>query len=253
MIGKRSSGGLEFVCLVRETQVRGVKGNLDARAVSLFVVNLRAVTEDDDLQDTAFAFQIEMSVAADRPFVPRYDPRGLDSDDWDGRLADLHYRDAAEYAVGHNVSTRAETADGECRRVHTEWTPLAAVERVEPSHIPDVEFGMEALGTLNDAADAKRLLNPLVHAYRDWIEGQREGAQTFSGGRREAADELVGRAARAADRIQAGIDLLDDPDRFASPTGPWPRRRGGEEPRRRPARPRRWTYLSGAPSSSPTF
>ena len=207
-----ASGGLEVVCLVRETRVRGVQGNLDARAVSLFVVNRRPATEDDDLQDTAVAFQVGMSVGADRPFVPRYDPRGLDSDDWDERLADLHYRDAAEYAVGHNVSTRAETDDGECWRVHTEWMPSAAVERVEPSQIPDVEFGMEALGALNDAADAKRSLNPLVHAYRDWIEGQREGAQAFSGGRREVADELVSRAARAADRIQAGIDILDDPD-----------------------------------------
>ena len=164
------------------------------------------------MQDTGFAFQVEMAVEADRPFVPRYDPRGLDSDDWDERLADLHYRDAAEYAVGHNVSVRAETADGECRRVHSEWMPRAAVERVEPSHIPDVEFGMEALGILNEAADAQRSLNPLVHAYRDWIEGQRESAQAFSGRRREVAEELVSRASRAADRIQAGIDLLDDPD-----------------------------------------
>ena len=207
-----ASGGLEIVCLARETRVRGSEGDMDARAVSLFVVNRRPAEEEDDLQDMAFAFQVEMSVAADQPFIPRYDARGLDSDDWDERLADLHYRDAAEYAVGHNVSTRAEAVDGECRRVHTEWMPRAAVERVEPSKIPDVEFGMEALGALNDAAEAKRALNPLIHAYRSWIEGQRESAEGFSGKRREVADELVIRAARAADRIQAGIDLLDDPD-----------------------------------------
>ena len=207
-----ASGGLEFVCLVRETKIRVVEGNLDARAISLFVVNRRPATEDDDLQDTAFAFQVEMSVAADRPFVPRYDPRGLDSDDWDERLADLHYRDAAEYAVGHNVSMRAETNEGECWRVSTEWMPSAAVERVEPSIIPNVEFAMDALGALNSVADAQRSLSPLVHAYRRWIDRQREGAQAFSGGRGEVADELVTRAARAADRIQAGIDLLNDPD-----------------------------------------
>ena len=208
------SGGLELVCLVRPTRVRGAEGKPDARALSLFLVNRRPAAENDDLQDTAFAFQVEMSLAADRPFVPRYDPRGLDSDDWDERLADLHYRDAAEYVVGHNVSARADTADGECRRVHTAWMPRAAVERVEPSSIPGVEFGMEALGALNDAAEAKRALNPLVSAYRAWIEGQREHARTFSGRRREVADELVRRAAGAADRIQAGIDLLDDPDRL---------------------------------------
>ena len=207
-----SSGGLEVVGLVRQTRVQGVDGSVDARAVSVFVVNRRPAAKDDDLQDTAFAFQVEMSIAADRPYVPRYDPRGLDSDDWDERLADLQYRDVAEYAVGHNVSARAETAGGECRRVHTEWMPRAAVERVEPSQIPNVEFGMEALGALEDAAAAKRALNPLVSAYRSWTEGQRAHAEEFSGKRGEVADELVRRAARAADRIQAGIDLLDDPD-----------------------------------------
>ncbi len=206
------SGGLQLVCLVRPTQVRETAGSLDTRAVSLFVVNRRPATKDDDVQDTAFAFQVEMAVEADGRFVPRYDPRGLDSNDWDERLADLHYRDAAEYAVGHNVSVRAETTDGECRLVHTEWMPHAAVERVEPSHIPGVEFGMEALGALKDAADAKRSLDPLVSAYRAWIEDQRENAQAFSGRRREVADELVSRATGAAGRIQAGIDLLDDPD-----------------------------------------
>ena len=206
------SSGLELVCLIRPTQVRGIDGNLDIRAVSLFVVNRRQPTEDDDVQDTAFAFQVEMAVEADKPFVPRYDPRGLESDDWDERLADLHYRDAAEYAVGHNVSVRAETTDRECCRVHTEWMPHAAVERVEPSHIPGAEFGMEVLGALNDAADAKRSLDPLVGAYRAWIERQSEHAQAFSGRRREVADELVSRATRALARIQAGIDLLDDPD-----------------------------------------
>ena len=131
---------------------------------------------------------------------------------------------------------RAETTNGECRRVHTEWMPHAAVERVEQSHIPGVEFGMEALGALNDAADAKRSLDPLVSAYRAWIERQSEHAQAFSGRRREVADELVRRATGAAGRIQAGIDLLDDPDlltRSASQTAPWRRaarrRRAQEE------------------------
>ncbi len=206
------SGGLELVCLARETRIRTVDGDRDVRAVSLFVVNRRPPAEDDDLQDTAFVFQVEMRIDADRALVPRYDLRGLDGDDWDERLADLHYRDVAEYAVGHNVSTRAEAADGECRRVHTEWMPQAAVERVEPSAIAGVEFGMEALGALADAASAKRALDPLVARYRDWIGGQRTASGDVAGRRKEVAEELVARADRAADRIQAGIDLLADPN-----------------------------------------
>ena len=205
------SGGLELVCLLRHTRVRGVDGSRDVRAVSLWLVNRRPPAADHQ-RDTAFAFQVEMSVTADVPFVPRFDPSGLDSDDWDERLADLHYRDAAEYAVGHNVSTRAEVRAGTCRRVHTEWMPVAAVERVEPSEIAGVEFGMEALGALQNAAAAKLALDPLVRAYRDWTVGQHDRTGAFSGGRREVADELVRRASVAAERIQAGIDLLDDPE-----------------------------------------
>ena len=206
------SDGLKVVCLFRETQVTTVGGSIEARAVSLFVVNRRQPAMDDDLQDTAFAFQVEMSVEADQPLVPKFDPSGLESDDWDERLADLHYRDVAEYAVGHNVSIRADVRDDECHRVHTEWMPRAEVERVEPTPIDEVEFGMEALGTLKDAVTAKRLLDPLVHQYRGWIDGQRAGADALAGRRREVAHELVTRASRAADRIQTGIDLLADPD-----------------------------------------
>ena len=207
-----NSSGLKLVCLVRETKIKTVDGLRDARAVSLFVVNRRSPAEDDDLQDTAFAFQVEMSVEADLSLVPRFDPRGLESDDWDERLADLHYRDVADFAVGHNVSTRADVSDGECRRVHTEWMPRAEVERVAPTPIDNVEFDMETLGALKDATTAKQSLDPLVRQYRGWIEGRRADADTLAGRRGEVAHELVTRASRAADRIQAGIDLLADPD-----------------------------------------
>ena len=206
------SGGLAVVCLVRPTRVQALDGALAARAVSLFTVNRRPPAPDGDGQDAAFAFQVEMNVEADRPLIPRVNLNGLDSGDWDERLADLHYRDVAEYAVGHNVSTRADLTGAECRRVRTEWMPRAGVPRVEPSVIGAVEFDMETLGDLDGAPAAKVGLEPLVEQYRDWIAAQRQDAATFTGRRREVAEELVRRADRVADRIQAGIDLLSEPD-----------------------------------------
>ena len=154
-----------------------------------------------------------MSIAAAQPFIARHDPRGRDSDDWDERLADLHYRDVAEYAVGHNVSAHAVMVEGACRQVRTEWMPQAAVERVEPAQLPDVEFDMEVLGTLSDVAHARRCLEPLVRTYRAWIEDQRRAAGSLSDPRRqEVAEELVKRATSAATRVEAGIDLLDNPE-----------------------------------------
>ena len=206
------SGGLAVVCLVRPTRVQTLGGALAARAVSLFTVNRRPPAPDGDGQDAAFAFQVEMNVEADRPLIPRVNLNGLDSGDWDERLADLHYRDVAEYAVGHNVSTRADLTGDECRRVRTEWMPRAGVPRVEPSVIGAVEFGMETLGDLDGAPAAKVGLEPLVEQYRDWIAAQRQDAAAFTGRHREVAEELVRRADRVADRIQAGIDLLSEPD-----------------------------------------
>ena len=206
------SGGLEVVCLVRPTTVRAFGGDLKVRAVSVFIVNRRLPLEDTDQQDAAFAFQVEMSVEPDRSLVPRPNLHGLDNNDWDERLADLHYSDITEYAVGHNVSTTAEVTNGECQRVRTEWMPQVSVERTEPADINDVEFGMEPLGSLPDAAAAKQMLDPLVAQYRDWIDDQSAAAQALNGRRREVADELVKRARRASDRIQAGIALLAEPD-----------------------------------------
>ena len=210
------SGGLAVVCLVRPTQVQTLGGARAARAVSLFTVNRRPPAPDGDGQDAAFAFQVEMNVEADRPLIPRVNLNGLDSGDWDERLADLHYRDVAEYAVGHNVSTCADLTGDECRRVRTEWMPRAGVPRVEPSVIGTVEFDMETLGDLDGAPAAKVGLEPLVEQYRDWIAAQRQDATAFTGRRREVAEELVRRADRVADRIQAGIDLLSEPDVLAA-------------------------------------
>ena len=205
-----NSDGLEIACLARPTTVRDFEGERTVRAVSIFAINRRKPIEDRDLQDASFAFQVEMSVRADRSLVSRPNPHGLSGEDWDERLSDLQYRDVAEYATGHNVSTSEELSNGRCNQVRTEWMPQATVERTEPQAIDGVEFSMETLGSVENADTARRLLNPLVSQYREWIEGQNTQAQQFTGRRREVADELVSRASRVATRIEAGINMLDE-------------------------------------------
>src|SRR5207245_10079106 len=72
------------------------------RSVSVFLVNRRKQALDDT-RDTAFAFQAQIEVTVDPSFVPRPNLRGLQSEDWDERVADLQYRDVGEFAVGHGV------------------------------------------------------------------------------------------------------------------------------------------------------
>ena len=206
------SNGLEVVCLVKATNVPTFDGPIAGRAVSVFIVNRRNPDTDDDLQDTTFAFQVEMAVEANQPLIARADVHGLNSEDWDERLADLHFADVVEYAVGHNISTNAQIENGECRHVCTNWMPQATVDQTIPAHIHNVEFNMETLGELPDGTTAKQLLDPLVDQYRDWIQEQLVAANQLTGRRNEVAVELVAGATRAANRIQSGIDLLADPD-----------------------------------------
>ena len=180
------------------------------RAVSVFLVNKRTPAADVK-KDAGFIFQAALEVRANAPIVPRPNVHGLNSDDWDERVADLHFRDMCEYAVGHSVSTRAELSDGDCKVVRTAWMPTGEVERVAPADIPEVELGMEILASLADGADAQTRLGPLVAGYRTWIDEQKGKVPPTPAPRKKTGEDLLARARIAADRIAAGIELLADP------------------------------------------
>lgn len=210
------SGGLEVMTSVRVVKnaatLRGLPPG--TRAVSVFLVNQRPALKDrDDLKDQAFVFQVGLTVECDRPFVPRPNARGLAGDDPDERVAELQYRDVMEYAVGHGVATRNLVAGESCRSVETTWTPQAEVERVEPSKIDGVLFGMEALAELADAAAVRARLQGLPAQYREWIAEQRRTELTDAR-RREVASGLMDRADLAARRIEDGLAALDDAQAF---------------------------------------
>jgi hypothetical protein len=210
------SNGLEIVTSVRRIRRPEDLPGLPAgtRAVSVFLVNRRTPMEgQEDLKDTQFAFQAGLVVESDEPFVPRPNPRGRDADDPDERIADLQYRDVMEYAVGHGTSTRTVLTGSSCCRVETTWMPQAEVERVEPVFMAGVELGMEALAAMPDAETVRASLASLTSGYRAWIEEQRASAPQ-SGTQSEVAETLLQRAGLAADRIDAGLKLLDDPQVF---------------------------------------
>jgi hypothetical protein len=206
------SGGLELSALVRPATLGTEQGARKVKAISIFLVNRRTPAKEAGKADEAFAFQVVLSAVSPDGFLPRGDIRGIASDDWDERLADLHYRDVADYAVGHNVAAEWEVGDGKCTRVWSACMPLAPVPRVIPNpDIPAFELGMEPLGQLADAADAKNKLSGVLGAYRQWIEAQRKSIQTLSAKRQEVARALLDEAFAAANRIEDGINCLDQP------------------------------------------
>jgi hypothetical protein len=205
-----NSGGLMVVYAVRSVKASAPEAGLPpgARTISVFLMNRRPPAPDDR-KDEAFASQVRIKVRCDEGFLPRPDLRSLNSVDWDERVADLQYRDAGEFAVGHNVATQAGVDEGVCRVVWSCWVPQAEVERVAPADIPGVELSMDVLSRLRDGNEAGTKLSSLVTRYTDWIDKQ--GVPGQPARRKETGDQLLVRARLAASRIQVGIDLLQDP------------------------------------------
>ncbi len=208
----KGSQGLRVALSIRPVESDGAEGGLPkgSRSVSVFLVNRRAPAPDET-RDEAFVFQAQLEVTCEEPFVPRPNLRSLESTDWDERVADLQYRDACEFAVGHSVATEAVLSDCHCHRVRTCWIPQADVERVAPAELPDIEISMDALAQITGVADAHAKLGQLVTRYRAWIEDQRGTMPNSPHRREETGEELLGARRVAARRIEEGIALLEDP------------------------------------------
>ncbi|MBK8257913.1 MAG: helicase [Polyangiaceae bacterium] len=179
------------------------------RSVSVFLVNRRPPAPDVK-RDEAYLFQPELTLTSADPFVPRPDVRGQNSDDRDEELNDLQYRDVVEFAVGHNVAALAEKRGGEpCRQARTEWMPTAQVEKVIPRDLK-MDLGMEALGNAATAAAVQLQVRPMLDAYTNWLDEQKQNLPTEAG-RKRLALSLIDRARQVHGRIQAGLDALSDP------------------------------------------
>lgn len=207
------SKGLEVHVVTREIKAADLDGHLPphTRSVSVFLVNRRAPVKG--LPDSAYAFQAELEIRSDVPLVPRPNLRGAQADDWDERVADLHYANRPEYATGHAVSADWDIVDGACRVLRTAWIPSAEVEKTATASVKGVELSMDELGALSDGDAVQKALLPLVTEYRARIEKRRPEILLLPKARRETAEELLRHAGIAADRIERGILLLArDPD-----------------------------------------
>jgi hypothetical protein len=201
--------GVWLVGKLELAEARGLQAG--TRALSLFVVNRRAA--DERYPDASFLFQVELELSFAPGFVARPNRQGEDATDWDDRVADLQFRDRAEYAVGHGIAvTPLPAVDGKVTRVRTTWLPQTEVRRVVTHDEPGVETDMEALGALEDAQSVQKALAPLVEAYGAWLVKQR-GVALEGLRREETRTELLRKAERARSRIRAGITLLmEDPE-----------------------------------------
>jgi hypothetical protein len=97
-------GRLELDVLAREYAYDTPNGTRQhVRAVTVFLVNRRALSRKR-YEDLSYAFQARVELHCPEGIRPRHDLSGYRLDDEDVRIADLQYRDVAEFAVGRNTS-----------------------------------------------------------------------------------------------------------------------------------------------------
>jgi hypothetical protein len=156
------------------------------------------------------------------PARPESISGGDQADKAEQRRLAMAYRGCPEFAIGHGTGVHATAADGDPMRaveiamaaVPTYEIPFTDAPR--PGSDPDLPWlddlvlDMRRLAEL-EVPDLLAGLTPLAAGYRTWIDEQEarigDPANHLSGYADDAADALAA-ARRAADRIEAGIELL---------------------------------------------
>jgi hypothetical protein len=193
--------------------------------VSLFLVN--AQQKPQGRGDAYWLFQVELRLATpngDPAFLPRPESvsGGDEADQAEQRRLAMAHRHTPEFATGHGTAVHVTTADGEPMRaveVRTESVPSYEIPFTDvpaaetDSDLPDLADLILDMKVLAEAStdDLSAGLTPLVTAYRGWIHAQ-EATLTaperhLNGYAADAAAALAA-ARRAADRIEAGIELI---------------------------------------------
>ncbi|MCA9713766.1 MAG: DNA/RNA helicase, partial [Myxococcales bacterium] len=202
------SVGLRIRGELRDTDIDGLPPG--ARVLSLFLVNERTPLDRD--RDLNFIFQVGLKLRYPGGFLRRPNRRGEDATDEDQRVLALLFRDRYEWAVGHNTSVvePKPDEDGVVRELQTTQLPRFEVRRVDHLYDPkQVGVSLTAMAELAelDGVGLRRALTPLVEAYGDWIERQRQvdlGRDPLE----RTRDDLMTLAKRARSRILEGIELL---------------------------------------------
>jgi hypothetical protein len=92
-------------------------------------VNRRPADESPTFRDRGYVFQVELSLTCAEGFVARPDRSG-ESGDVDNQIADLQYREACEYGVGHGIAVEVPAGQAPVTCVRTTWLPRHEVRRV---------------------------------------------------------------------------------------------------------------------------
>ena len=155
----------------------------DVLAVTVALVNRNPRGEDPITSEQRTFFQVGVTVEPSHDTMLATRPSWRTPSDADGRVAELIYRDAKEYAVGHTCSAEwLLNKEAEATKLSTTWLPVTRVEGTSPDGDPAFDPvrthpSLQPLSAdwLAQEADPERLragLSLLIDAYATWIAAQ---------------------------------------------------------------------------------
>jgi hypothetical protein len=190
--------------------------------VTAALVNCHADAGSRVENDQHSFFQTELIVETGHgtTFTPRPSIRAANDDD--GRIAELIYRDAYEYATGHTCSAEWVVSDGKVQRVQSAWLPNTVVAATstqgdEVFRILDSEPNLRPLSArwLSEASSNElgAALTLIPDAYNAWIARERKRVGSLP-------ETLKTQAERQLEVCEIGRDRMRDAVRLLVAGGP---------------------------------
>lgn len=185
------------------------------RLVTLTLINRsRAPQGDRNAAESLLLFQthLEVSPAGNTKLVPR--PSRPSANDEDEQVGRLLYRNAPEFAAGHQCSASWEASANEAAVVRTEWIPRASViafredgDAVFSDLVSKGALDAQQLASLADEELLERLLQ-LPDAYGKWIQKQRDEVKGLPEDLKLIADRNLKACDEVQERIVNGVKAM---------------------------------------------
>lgn len=193
-----------------------VRRNDAAIVVTLFLLNEQR--EAPSHRDEQWLFQAELSVAGldDEPVFIRPHGQSATGDDEAASL-DMLYRNHVEFAAGHGTAVHVVTAlddPNRARRISTAAVPSYEIPQTRapsPDEVAELRPASFDMSQLAESADLPGDLQPIVNAYRAWIDERQADLDAGRDGLADhsaAATTALENCRIAAKRIDKGIELL---------------------------------------------
>ena len=200
-----------------------VRPRSETSLVTVALINRSIADGQSEEQLSLFQLQLQVFAKQDNGYgsiLPYPSPDSVFQDD-EQKSLDLLYRESPVFAVGHGCAADWDKPLDQqlVSEVSAQSLPMYEAPIITPD-IKDeqgksINISMARLADLDGSDDWLEDCRSLVTRYRNWIDIQRLKANELPDEHTEAAYRHLHNCDEAADRIAAGIDLLQRDDQVA--------------------------------------